>query len=105
SYVLMWMMDASIACYSSTVLESASRGVPTAALANAFFKEAAHILINSDSNECVASVVSQLFQRQGRVTREELCRVFRFVFFYRQRLPKRFRAIGIRQHYDYDFHF
>jgi hypothetical protein len=101
SYSLLRNVDGVISFFSSVGYEAAGRGVGVASLHQAPFSKAMRYTVPENIDE-LDSMISMLFEQTAALDREDLRKVFRFIYAYIYRLSVQFRSFGIKNNYEMD---
>lgn len=105
SYALFWSADACISFLSTAGVEALARGLPTAALPESMYRQTMCRLIEQSSVESLAGLVDDLLRQTATFGVTELRRVCRFLHACIDKLPKRFKSFGIKNHFEPDMRF
>lgn len=101
SYALLRSVDGVISFFSSVGYEAAGRGIGTAASSRSPFSMALRYAMPGNIDE-INSMIDQLFEQTDHLDREDLRRVFRFIYAYIYRQSVQFRSFGIKNNYEMD---
>jgi hypothetical protein len=105
SYSLFWNADACVAFFTTAGLETAARGLATAAFPDSQYRQAIARVIDDTSVKGLDALVSSLFEGTADFAPADLRRAYRFLHTYITKLPKRFRSFGIKNHFEADLRF
>lgn len=105
SYALFWNLDGAVAFFSTVGLEAAARGVGTASFSESPFHQALTAVIADPKPGALAELVQRLFDTTREHNLEDLRRVYRFLYTYIGRVPKKFASFGIKNHFEFDLRF
>lgn len=101
SYSLLRNVDAVISFFSSVGYEAAGRGVGVASLSQAPFSKTMKYAV-PENIDGYNSLINLLYEQTALLDREELRKVFRFIYAYIYRLSIQFRSFGIKNSYEMD---
>ena len=101
SYALLRNVDGVISFFSSVGYEAAGRGIGVAASSRSPFSIAMQYVV-PEKNDEINTMINKLFEQTDRLDREDLRRVFRFIYAYIYRQSVQFRSFGIKNNYEMD---
>lgn len=101
SYSLLWNVDAVISFFSSVGYEAAGRGIGVAALSQAFFNKGIRHVVPEKTDE-INSLINLLLEQTIDLDREDLRKIFRFIYAFLYRLSVKFRSFGIKNNFEMD---